>query len=104
MKLNWIACLLASTAMLTSCKKDEEPQIEEPFFEDYATGAYVVNEGAFLDNNASITHISNAGTVTNDVYYQVNGVELGDVFQSFAAIGDRGFAILNNSQKIEVVD
>jgi hypothetical protein len=104
MKLNWIACLLASTAMLTSCKKDEEPQIEEPFFEDYATGAYVVNEGAFLDNNASITHISNAGTVTNDVYYQVNGVELGDVFQSFAAIGNRGFAVLNNSQKIEVVD
>jgi hypothetical protein len=90
--------------MLTACKKDEEPQVEEPFFEDYATGAYVVNEGAFLGNNGSITHISNAGTVTNDVYYQVNGVELGDVFQSFTVIGDRGYAVLNNSQKVEVVD
>jgi len=103
MKLNWIVSLLASAAVLVACKKDE-PQIEEPFFEDYATGAYVVNEGAFQANNASITHISNAGTVTNDVYYQVNGVELGDIFQSFATIGDRGFAVLNNSQKIEVVD
>ena len=103
MKLNWIVSLLASAAVLVACKKDE-PQIEEPFFEDYTTGAYVVNEGAFLANNASLTHISNAGTVTNDVYYQVNGVELGDIFQSFATIGDRGFAVLNNSQKIEVVD
>jgi hypothetical protein len=104
MKSNWIVYLLLSVTMLSACKKEDEPQVEEPFFEDYATGAYVINEGAFLANNASLTHISNAGTVTNDVYYQVNGVELGDVFQSFAAIGDRGFAVLNNSQKIEVVD
>jgi hypothetical protein len=90
--------------MLSACKKEDEPQVEEPFFEDYTTGAYVVNEGAFLANNASLTHISNAGNVTNDVYYQVNGVELGDVFQSFTTIGDRGFAVLNNSQKVEVVD
>ena len=104
MNSNWIAYLLLSVTMLSACKKEDEPQIEEPFFEDYATGAYVVNEGAFQANNASVTHISNAGTVTNDVYYQVNGVELGDIFQSFATIGDRGFAVLNNSQKIEVVD
>ena len=104
MKSNWIAYLLLSVTMLSACKKEDERQVEEPFFEDYTTGAYVVNEGAFLANNASLTHISNAGTVTNDVYYQVNGVELGDVFQSFATIGDRGFAVVNNSQKIEVVD
>ena len=102
--MNWILCLLASAAMLSACKKEDEPQVEEPFFEDYATGAYVVNEGSFLASNASLTHVSNAGTVTNDVYYQANGVELGDVLQSFAVIGDRGYAVLNNSQKVEVVD
>lgn len=104
MRTNWILCLFASAALLTACKKEEEPQIEEPLFEDYASGAYMVNEGSFLANNASLTHVSNAGVVTNDVYYQANGVELGDVFQSFTVIGDRGFAVLNNSQKIEVVD
>jgi len=104
MKMNWILCLLASAAMLSACKKEDEPQVEEPFFEDYATGAYVVNEGSFLASNASLTHVSSAGTVTNDVYYQANGVELGDVLQSFAVIGDRGYAVLNNSQKVEVVD
>jgi hypothetical protein len=90
--------------MLSACKKEDEKPNDETVAEDYATGAYVVNEGAFTANNASLTHISNAGAVTNDVYYQVNGVELGDIFQSFTTIGDRGFAVLNNSQKIEVVD
>jgi hypothetical protein len=104
MKFNWILCLLASAAMLSACKKEDEKPNDETVAEDYATGAYVVNEGAFTANNASLTHISNAGAVTNDVYYQVNGVELGDVFQSFATVGNRGFAVLNNSQKIEVVD
>jgi hypothetical protein len=104
MKFNWILCLLASAAMLSACKKEDEKPNDETVAEDYATGAYVVNEGAFTANNASLTHISNAGAVTNDVYYQVNGVELGDVFQSFATVGNRGFAVLNNSQKVEVVD
>lgn len=95
-----LACIIA----FASCKKDENPDEQTPQVEDYATGAYIVNEGAFLANNASITHVSNAGTVTNDVYYAVNGVELGDVLQSFTIIGDRGYAVLNNSQKLEVVD
>jgi YVTN family beta-propeller protein len=104
-KFYWIAWVCASALLFTACKReDETPDDQPPVIEDFATGAYVVNEGSFLQNNASITHISLGGTVTNDVYFAANGVELGDVFQSFTVIGDRGFAVLNNSQKVEVVD
>ncbi|MFM9005631.1 MAG: DUF5074 domain-containing protein, partial [Flavobacteriales bacterium] len=104
MKTRSVFFLLAGLVLLSACKKDEKPTDEVPAVDDYSTGAYVVNEGAFLANNASLTHISNAGDVTNDVYYEVNEVELGDVFQSFQIIGNRGYAVLNNSQKVEVVD
>jgi YVTN family beta-propeller protein len=104
-KFYWIAWVCVSALLFTACKReDETPDDQPPVVEDFATGAYVVNEGSFLQNNASITHISPSGTVTNDVYYAANGVELGDVLQSFTIIGDRGFAVLNNSQKVEVVD
>ncbi len=104
-KFYWIAWVCVSALLFTACKKeDETPDDQTPVAEDYATGAYVINEGSFLQNNASITHVSPSGTVTNDAYYAANNVELGDVLQSFTVIGDRGFAVLNNSQKVEVVD
>jgi len=104
MKTKWMYLMLAGTLVLSACKKDDDKEDEVPATEDYATGAYVVNEGAFLANNASVTHISSEGVVTNDVYFTVNGVELGDVLQSFQVIGDKGYAVVNNSQKVEVVD
>lgn len=104
MKTNWTFFLLAGMLVLGACKKEEEQVQEPPAAIDYSYGAYVVNEGAFLANNASLSHISDDGIVTNDVYYQVNNVELGDVFQSFQVIDGKGYAVLNNSQKVEVVD
>lgn len=101
--------LLFSFIILTlfSCKKKEEDQ-QNPIVNvtddnGYLHGRYIVNEGNFLSNNGSISFIGNDGLV-NDVYQMVNGVELGDVLQSFTIIGDNGYAVLNNSQKIVVVD
>lgn len=93
-----------SLLLLNACKPDDVIVDNPPADTGYSTGAFVVNEGSFLQNNASITHVAEDGTVTNDVYYAQNQVELGDVLQSFTVIGDRGYAVLNNSQKVEVVD
>lgn len=97
---------LVAGLSITGCKKEEDDDTGTPPLNNggYSTGAYVVNEGAFLQNNASITHVGNDGTVTNDVFFAANGVELGDVLQSFTVIGDRGYAVLNNSQRITIVD
>jgi YVTN family beta-propeller protein len=93
---------------LFSCKKKEEQNDDlnnTPNVEDtgYLHGKFIVNEGNFMSNNGSISYIGASGIV-NEVYQMVNGLELGDVLQSFTVIGERGYAVLNNSQKIVVVD
>jgi YVTN family beta-propeller protein len=100
MKKKWIFACCALAAAFTSCKKDDK----EPVLIDASVGAYIVNEGSFLSNNASLIYINPDGQVTPDVYYLANEVELGDVLQSFTIKGGRGYAVLNNSQKIEVVE
>jgi hypothetical protein len=105
MKLKTLFFSMVVMTAITSCKKDEEDTTPPPANDaGYSIGAYVVNEGAFLQNNASITHISESDQITNDVYYAVNNVELGDVMQSFSVIGERGYAVMNNSQKVTVVN
>lgn len=93
--------LIAVLVLITGCKKDEEVK-DIP--KSYLNGAFVSNEGSFGANNGGISHISASGEVTNDVYLTANGVEMGDVLQSFTVIGSRGYAVVNNSQKVEVMD
>ena len=99
MKKKWIFACYAASILVTSCKKDDLPAVI-----DASTGTYIVNEGSFMNNNSSLTHIAVDGQLTPDVYFTANEVELGDVLQSFTIAGRRGFAILNGSQKIEVVE
>jgi YVTN family beta-propeller protein len=97
---NFNLLLILCVFSFVSCKKEKE---ETQLITDYSKGVYVTNEGNYGNNNASITHISSTGEVTQDVYFLQNGVELGDVLQSFTVIGSKGYAVLNNSQKIEVI-
>ncbi len=83
--------------ILVACKKDEPESVA-----DFATGTYLLNEGAFLAGNASISHLSDEGVLTIDPFLDANGFPLGDVLQSFTTSGDKGYAVLNGSGKIEV--
>jgi YVTN family beta-propeller protein len=95
---------LSFALLLFSCKKENENEDAAPVETSFLNGRYVVNEGNFNLNNASISYISNANELTNDLYLTQNGIELGDVLQSFTVIGSNGYAVLNNSQKIEVIE
>jgi YVTN family beta-propeller protein len=90
--------------VLTGCKKKEQEITLLPDDRDYTTGTYVSNEGSFLSNNASISWIDADGAVTNDLFHLVNGVELGDVLTALLIEDGLLYAVLNNSQKIEVID
>jgi DNA-binding beta-propeller fold protein YncE len=69
-------------------------------------GLFVLNEGAFGQNSAEITYYSfTDGTVWDNMYSRVNpGKILGDVANSIALGGGEAFIVINNSNKVEIVD
>ncbi|MDI6401052.1 T9SS type A sorting domain-containing protein [Balneolaceae bacterium ANBcel3] len=66
---------------------------------------FVVNEGAFGNNNASLTILEpNTGQLTQQAFFSANGYYLGDIANDAQWINDRLYIVVNNSHKIEVVD
>jgi YVTN family beta-propeller protein len=84
---------------LSSCDNDPDPVAPG------ATGYYVVNEGAFGNNNSSLSFFDReSDRMTNDVFQSVNGRALGDQAQSMTIFDGKGYIVVQNSSKIEVID
>lgn len=72
---------------------------------DYERGYYILNEGVYGENSASITHYDPIGKVfTDSIYYKMNEIGLGDVLQDMIVVNNKAFVVLNNSLKVEVID
>ncbi len=96
--LSLLAGLLLS---FTACNKTDE----KPEDTGFLYGAYVINEGSFMNNNGSISYIDlDSSYIINNLFYSVNGRTPGDVVQSFTVAGDKGLIVVNNSAKVEVVE
>ncbi|MFU8861817.1 MAG: DUF5074 domain-containing protein [Cyclonatronaceae bacterium] len=68
-------------------------------------GIYVINEGAFLQGNASVTRYdATSGSITQNAFFTKNGRPLGDVANSATIIGDYLYIVVNNSHTVEVVN
>ena len=74
--------------------------------EPYESGVLVLEEGTFKKGNASISLLNTqTGQVTNpNIFSVVNDRPLGDVLQSYIEIGGKGYLVVNNSDKVEVVE
>lgn len=71
----------------------------------FANGVIITNEGTFGQPNANISYIdAETQQVTNNVYSNVNGENLGDVLQNIGFYQDKAYLVLNNSNKVVVVD
>ncbi|QCX38397.1 hypothetical protein FF125_08110 [Aureibaculum algae] len=94
---------LAVLLGFTSCDDSDDP---EPLPKgDFENGYIVSNEGNFGSPNSSITFIdSDFLQETNTVFSSINGGNLGDILQSIAFDDDYAFLVVNNSNKIEVVN
>lgn len=97
------AFFIATLSLLTlaGCKKDEEPQLEPLAV---TSGIVVACEGTFGQSNASLHLIYDDGKLANDIYSAANNVALGDVLQNYRVFNNRGYAVVNNSQKVEVIN
>lgn len=101
---NLILALLLTGLTAVSCKKDKQ---EEPAkaSSGYSNGVFIIHEGAFQANNSSISFYSKEkNTLYNDIFATLNSRPLGDVAQSMTIHNGRGYILINNSQRVEVVN
>lgn len=70
-----------------------------------ADGYFVVNEGNFGNSNASISYYDReSNTLVDNVFTAKNNRPLGDQAQSMTVWEGRGYIVVQNSGKIEVID
>lgn len=98
----WLLALVGAALLFTSCEKSEdEPDITA----NNLKGMFVVCEGNFGQANGDISfYDTELNQSTKSLFYSVNNVALGDVVQSFEIVDTLGFIIVNNSQKVTVVN
>jgi hypothetical protein len=91
--------------LMLSCVKDipNPPKGEVP--QKNARGLYILNEGAFGNNNAELSfyEIQNAKAY-QDLYKTKNGKNLGDVAQSILWHADEMWISINNSGRVVILD
>lgn len=89
--------------LMTACgPKDPLPNQDDVIV---GKGVFVLNEGNFGYANASLTFYDPAvDTVTNSLFYRVNGAPIGDVGQSLAMVDGYLYLVVNNSNYIYKVN
>lgn len=98
-------CLMAASLLIFfGCKNDDPTPAPDPVEITNQT-VFVSNEGQFQIGNASLTLYDPAAqTEQEDAFQAANDRFLGDVFQSMAFWQDRAYLVVNNSNKVEVID
>lgn len=98
--------LLTTVVMLTftSCKKTEKADNPNPIPTD-RRGIFICNEGPFMGGTGTLSFLEReTGEITNSIYEQINGMPLGNIVQSMEIANDKGFIVVNNANKIEVIN
>ncbi|MEI6852538.1 MAG: DUF5074 domain-containing protein [Bacteroidota bacterium] len=103
--LHWIFLITTiSLTLFISCKKDTPPDDSNTdITKDH--GVFIVNEGNYMWSNASVSNYNFVnGSCTEDIFDEMNHRPLGDVAQSLTVINSKAYIVVNNSNKIEIVD
>jgi hypothetical protein len=98
------ALALLSAALLTfaSCEKeDDAPRVDI----NNLKGMFVACEGSFSASNGDVSwfHPDSTTSITK-LFNTANDYPVGSIVQSFAIVDTLGFLVVNNSQKVTVVN
>ena len=114
-KLHILMMIIATAVAmaLTSCREDdvifipEEVQVSNPEFSEVG-GFYLLNEGNMGSNKCTLDYYDfSTGIYTRNIYGNANPnvpKELGDVGNDLKVYGNRLYAVINCSNKVEVMD
>ncbi|MCE1189768.1 MAG: hypothetical protein LWX56_11585 [Ignavibacteria bacterium] len=101
--INCIA-LLGIGLALTGCKKSDST-ITEPTPPTTSSGVYILNEGSFGGNTATLDYYNLTSSQSYiSIYKTVNNKALGDVANAMTVSGTKGYIVVENSNKIEIID
>ncbi|HBE39944.1 MAG TPA: hypothetical protein DDW27_01820 [Bacteroidales bacterium] len=97
---------IITSVFAISCIRINEPVVIDPVkLRVSPNGFFIVNEGNFGWGNGSLTYFSYDSVKTyNNFFEAVNKRPLGDVPYSMIVYGNYIYIVVNNSEKIEVID
>lgn len=100
MKQVLLKSLVLLSILISSCGSDDSIPLGE-----YENGIFVINEGNFQDGDGSVTYYGRSNsTIEQTIFSGVNDTQLGDVVQSGIVHEGLAYLVVNNSNKVEVVN
>lgn len=106
LKILLAAVLICMASWLTSCHKEPDPPAPQPQDTTLIThGIYILNEGLFNQNNATLTRFDfKDSTSVTDYFFNKNGRGLGDTGSDMGLYGTKLYIVVNVSSQVEVAD
>lgn len=100
MKLALLKSFILFFIVLSSCSSDDSLPLGV-----YENGVFVMNEGNFQEGNGSVTYFGKSSeAIDQQIFASVNDTPLGDVVQSGIVSEGLAYLVVNNSNKVEVVN